>query len=432
MSADEVGGIIDECEWYVSAAWLLPDIFYFLSHRFSKCIPHFKRSLQVPSERGGYDMLVAKQWSRVVGGLIAVVVFLFLLKGIHDYPSFREIVQAPASRFSTIQNTGGAISKSRASAQPTPSPENVQQAGPSDASQQDPIQQGDDGALPSTEPSQAHPSNYDLPPPPPQELQQMPVTISSSTPSSLATPSPALKKTIVMGKISSEKTNWVAQELADWNSSIYVVDLPEDVDSPTGLKTNFNKANEATPYLTYIIDHYNTLPDIAVFLHAHRTSWHNDAPKWDIVNILRGLHLPVVQERGFVNLRCMGSPGCPNEIQLNRFPVDEDLTAEIAFPFVYGEYFNMTVAEVRQQVPIIATPCCAQFAVTREQVLQRPREDYVRLLKLIEDSEIESHVLGTVMEYMWHILFGKEAVHCEQEQVCRDALYGYGSPGEWA
>ena len=39
-----------------------------------------------------------------------------------------------------------------------------------------------------------------------------------------------------------------------------------------------NKGNEASAYLTYIINNYASLPDYMVFLHALRYQWHNDDP----------------------------------------------------------------------------------------------------------------------------------------------------------
>lgn len=376
-------------------------------------------------------MLVPNQWRRIVGSLVAAAVLLFLFKGFHDHHSLRDVFRLPANNFAASRPSPSTSNS------PTPSefispPEALEPADVPAAPIATALQADDVKIASPTNVLENQPTGFGLP----TDLlvPQRPLTAATSPSALMNTPTPSavLRKTIIMGKVSSENTEWVGQEMADWEHAIYVVDLPEDVDSPTGLRTKINKANEATPYLTYIIENYANLPDIAVFLHAHRKSWHNDGPMWDSVSMLRGLHLSVVEERGFVNLRCMGSPGCPNEIQLNRFPVNENLTAEIAFPYVYGEYFNMTVEEVRQQVPIVATPCCAQFAVSRAQILQRPKSDYERLLKLIEDSDIESHVLGTVLEYMWHILFGKDPVHCEQEQACRAALYGYGNPGDWS
>ena len=58
----------------------------------------------------------------------------------------------------------------------------------------------------------------------------------------------------------------------------------------------------------------------------------------------------------------------------------------------------------------IGAPCCAQFAVTREQVLKRPLEDYERIHKWLMDTELKDSMSGRVMEFLWHVIFGKPAV----------------------
>ncbi|KAH7134034.1 hypothetical protein EDB81DRAFT_886838 [Dactylonectria macrodidyma] len=66
-----------------------------------------------------------------------------------------------------------------------------------------------------------------------------------------------------------------------------------------------NKGNEAMTYLTYLIDHYDDLPEVMVFMHGHRTAWHNNAlirrSSSLTVNKLRP---EAVIQNGFVNLAC--------------------------------------------------------------------------------------------------------------------------------
>ena len=69
-----------------------------------------------------------------------------------------------------------------------------------------------------------------------------------------------ITKIIVMGKMSSEDTNWVSEVMTDWQNAIYAVDLPRGVESPTGHRTTMNKAKEVMPYLTYITDNYPDFP----------------------------------------------------------------------------------------------------------------------------------------------------------------------------
>ena len=215
---------------------------------------------------------------------------------------------------------------------------------------------------------------------------------------------PREDKVIVVGHMEHEDTSWIKDELSDWHSAIYSID---NHSSP--LHTAQNEGREANPYLTYLVDHYDDLPAIMAFLHPHKDgfprAWHNDAFQYSNVHALRNLNLGHVHESGYVNLRCNPTPGCPDEIQPFRDWDDQNRQSEHEFRNVWSKLFN------NNDVPeIVATPCCAQFAVTREQVLKRPKSDYVRFLQYLRSSPLEDAVLGRVYEYLWHIIFGKDPV----------------------
>lgn len=174
-----------------------------------------------------------------------------------------------------------------------------------------------------------------------------------------------------------------------------------------------NKGKEANVYLTYLIEHYNDLPSTIVFLHSHEKgypmAWHTDADDYSNVNSLRTLRIEHVQKSGYVNLRCNGNPGCPEEILPFREPRDEARTAEIHFAEVWRQLFDERSAE--GEVPqVVATPCCAQFAVSRDQVLKRPKEQYQHFHRVLMESTLDDEVIGRVYEYLWHIMFGQPAV----------------------
>ena len=96
-----------------------------------------------------------------------------------------------------------------------------------------------------------------------------------------------------------------------------------------------NKGREANVYLTYLIENYESLPSVIVFLHPHRDgyplAWHNDAPMYDNVYVVEHLQLNFVQSNGYANLRCNPDPGCPNEIQPFRDPPDCTRDAELIY-----------------------------------------------------------------------------------------------------
>lgn len=183
-------------------------------------------------------------------------------------------------------------------------------------------------------------------------------------------------------------------------------------------------------YLTYIVDHYNSssLPSIIAFLHSHRQgffqAWHVDAPFHDNVLAMRSLQLDFVGQNGYVNLRCNLNPGCTKGYKRLKSHVDGEVWEEIfgdptTMPEL-GTSKNETAEEptsLRQDrekakyVNVgIASACCAQFAVSREQVLKRPLEYYVRIRQWVIDTDRDDANSGRVMEYLWHIIFGKDLV----------------------
>lgn len=218
-------------------------------------------------------------------------------------------------------------------------------------------------------------------------------------------------KVVVMGKMKDEDTSWVANKLSDWQSAIYHVDEknPQISHDPPFLTTPKNKGHEAMPYLTYIVDHYDSLPMTVAFIHSHEKgwpkAWHTDAGDYSNANSLRKLNIDFVQRNGYANLRCLLSPGCPSEIQPARISEGEVGMVEQAYAEAWKYIFQNT------NVPdVIATPCCAQFAVSRKQIRQRPKEFYVRARDWVLTTDLDDATSGRILEYMWHIMFGMEAV----------------------
>ncbi|THC90842.1 hypothetical protein EYZ11_009694 [Aspergillus tanneri] len=215
-----------------------------------------------------------------------------------------------------------------------------------------------------------------------------------------------------------EKTDWVSNELPEWRRAIYTVDNPT-----APLRVAKNKGRESNVYLQYIIDHYHNLPSTIVFLHSHRDgwprAWHTEFADHSNVETIKLLQIDFVQQKGYVNLRCNPNPGCPDEIRPFRQPRDESRLSEIAFADAWKALFNNT------DVPeVVATPCCAQFAVSRDQVLKRPRSSYIQYHRWIMETSLSDDITGRVMEYMWHIIFGQDPVYCPDMDQCYYDVYG--------
>lgn len=195
-------------------------------------------------------------------------------------------------------------------------------------------------------------------------------------------------------------------------------------------------------YLTYIIDHYNTsIPSVVAFLHAHRSgffqAWHVDTPLHDNVYAMRHLQVDYVKEKGYVNLRCNLNPGCKNTRRPNPHTSSEvwlEVMGNTSTPAFSSEKSHpaavesISRAEDREKLavmqPAIWTPCCAQFAVSREQIYNRPLEDYVQIRQWVIDTDKDDAKSGRVMEYLWHVIFGQEAIHCPDVDTCYCKVYG--------
>lgn len=59
---------------------------------------------------------------------------------------------------------------------------------------------------------------------------------------------------------------------------------------------------------------------------------------------------------------------------------------------------------------LVGAACCAQFAVSKDQVLARPLSDYERFREWIVETEKSDAKSGRVLEFLWHVIFGKDAV----------------------
>lgn len=254
----------------------------------------------------------------------------------------------------------------------------------------------------------------------------------NSTPSSRPMPPgppPPPDRVVVMGRSSLEDRTWVKTNLADWQHAFYNIDgfdgnsSLKTQDGSTHLREPRNKGREAVAYLTYLVQHYDTLPATIVFLppnidgydlsdyHAMRLMRH-----MKIDFILRNLNIDYIQHVGYANLRCTRKPGCPAAIQPFRDPPDTDRPLEAGMRDAWVELFNNT--DVPEKV---ATPCCSQFVVSREMVWKRGVAEYKSYLDWLKGPDVERK--AKLLEYLWHVIFGQNAVHCPDMGTCYCYVY---------
>ncbi|KAL9117786.1 MAG: hypothetical protein Q9187_005672 [Circinaria calcarea] len=196
-----------------------------------------------------------------------------------------------------------------------------------------------------------------------------------------------------------------------WISYVYSA----DEEPGYSLRLPVNKGREAMAYLTFIIDNYDGLPESTVFVHASSVQWHNDIVGDKTANIFKDLRLDTIQRKGYVNLRCHLSPGCPFSV----FPLSPSKTdikvndVRAYFADIYKELFSVTQEQVPEQ---IGSVCCAQFALSRDRIRNRPREDYVRMREWAIHTELDTVGVGWVFEMLWHIVFGEKPLQLVRGQ----------------
>lgn len=142
-----------------------------------------------------------------------------------------------------------------------------------------------------------------------------------------------------------------------------------------------------------------------IFQHANRYQWHNDDPLYDGERMLSRLKIPFVKAQGYVNLRCVWTLGCPDEIrplkEFDESSSDTDASGEKRAGAYYKPAFEQLFPGVA--VPeTIGASCCAQFAVTAERIRERPLSDYESYRQWLLETPLSDHISGRIMEYLWH------------------------------
>ena len=149
----------------------------------------------------------------------------------------------------------------------------------------------------------------------------------------------------------------------------------------------------------YIIDHYDKLPDVMVFIHGRQFQWHNDDVNYDGGTMLSRLQVPYILAQGYVNVRCVWLLGCPDEVHV-RDPRPSH-QSEVNFREGFIELFPDRAS--KNDIPdVVGVSCCAQFAVTRNKVLELPRSEYERIRAWLRDTSLKDDISGRIMEYSWH------------------------------
>lgn len=243
-------------------------------------------------------------------------------------------------------------------------------------------------------------------------------TFSPGTPKPLGS---EYSRILVIAKVKEENTGWIDEELPGVEKAIYVADDPSAAFHPPK-----NKGHEVMVYLTYLIDHYEEVPDVMIFMHAHRWTWHNnDLMNHDAVEMVRRLSSERVMREGYMNMRCQWQPGCPNWIHPGKIDQDVNKQEEILVAESWSELFP------REPIPqVLAAPCCGQFSLSRERVHSIPKTTFIFYREWLLKTDISDYLSGRVFEYIWQYIFTGKNSWCPVQHVCYCDAYGICFGGE--
>ncbi|KAK5727680.1 hypothetical protein LTR17_012538 [Elasticomyces elasticus] len=235
---------------------------------------------------------------------------------------------------------------------------------------------------------------------------------------------------LVVPRLSTEDTSWIDGELGDMLDSgtltkaVYVVN-----DRSAPLHPPKNKGHEVVVYLSYIIDFYDDLADVNMFMHFHRYAWHNnELMNTDAALMVRHLSPERVTRDGYMNMRCHWDPGCPSWLHPGAIERNIDKPEQTLVADAWAELFPF------DPIPgVLAQPCCAQFAVSGERIRALPKQRYVVLRDWIMRTELSDYMSGRVFEYVWQYIFTASSTHCPSMSACYCDGYGYcfGSPKQF-
>ena len=220
---------------------------------------------------------------------------------------------------------------------------------------------------------------------------------------------------LVVPKIEGEDVSWINEKLGDMIQSGLLTTAIYGMDgSEAPLHPIKNKGNEVMAYLSYIIDSYDKLPDISIFMHSHRFADHNNLIlDKDASLMLRHLSPERVTREGYMNLRCHWEPGCPDWMHPGVIDKTEDRPEQHLLAESWAELFP------NDQIPtVLAQPCCGQFAVSRARIEVIPKETFVRLRDWVLRTELSNYISGRIFEYLWQYIFSGNPVHCPSMSAC--------------
>jgi hypothetical protein len=164
-----------------------------------------------------------------------------------------------------------------------------------------------------------------------------------------------------------------------------------DKETPTN-KYNIpvNKGQEASVYLKYIVDNYETLADFTFFIHDDEYAWHHSG------SIVNQFDEAVMSNKLYYNIN------------------DNCIMGNIMTNKWYGEILEWYNTYIEKYIPMNTLPDknwtqnyrgSAQFLVHKSLITKLPLEFYKKLYDWIITTNIPNEKTGRFLEWTWHIFW---------------------------
>jgi hypothetical protein len=179
--------------------------------------------------------------------------------------------------------------------------------------------------------------------------------------------------------------NWVYNLKRVSNFYIYDKENPKNI-----YNVPVNKGNEASVYLKYIVDHYDSLADFTFFVHDEEYAWHHSG------SIIDKLDEAVLSGKLYYNIN-------------DKCTLGSILTNEW-----YGIILDWYDIYIEPYIPLESLPDqdwtvgyrgSAQFLVHKSIITNLPLRFYADLYNWITTTDLINHVSGRILEWTWHIFW---------------------------
>jgi len=152
----------------------------------------------------------------------------------------------------------------------------------------------------------------------------------------------------------------------------------------------FNKGNEASVYLKYIVDNYENLSDFTFFIHDDEYAWHHSG------SIINKFHEALSSNKLYYNINDKNILGTISSIDF----YDEILIWYDKYIEKYIHLKDLPNKEWTQNYR-----GSAQFLVHKSLIKNLPLEFYENLYNWIITTKISNFKSGRFLEWTWHIFW---------------------------